>query len=488
MRSLFAKIFLWFWLAMTSITVASLLLAVTTESHPLFAPGWLRFLVQSIKESRESQDSRSSAGRWMRVTEGALKLSGHTAAEIFERNGLSAFSSYVGRIERSTRIRLFFLDDRNKEVSGRPLPEAVEELGVEVWRSGESELRRSGGYLLLAHRVRGPSMQKYVIVGRLPDRRFGLFSYEPYELLMHLAAILFTAGVVCYWLARYITSPIHKLQTATRRIAGGDLTVRVGAELGNRKDEIADLGAAFDIMASRIKSLMSAQHRLLQDISHELRSPLARLGIALELARQSEGAEAHAALDRIEREAGRLNELIQRLLVVSRLESEEERIKMEPLPLVRLLEEIASDAEIEAQSRNCSIRIIAEKESAVLGSEDLLRSAFENIVRNAVSYTAEGTEVEITVESKEEADEKITIIEVKDHGPGVPEEALSDLFRPFYRVGEARDRTRGGVGLGLSIAERAIKLHGGAVAASNAPDGGLVVSVRLRATGMDAQA
>jgi two-component system sensor histidine kinase CpxA len=399
---------------------------------------------------------------------------------VFERNGAAAFADYAERVERATRIQVFLLDAKNEEVSGRSVPQGVEELAAQVEESGESEFQRFGRHLLLAHRVSGPSKLHYVIVGRMPDKKFGLFGYEPYSLLMHLATILATAGVVCYWLARYITSPIHKLQAATRRIAGGDLRVRVGAALRSRKDEIADLGGSFDIMAAQIDSLMSAQRRLLRDISHELRSPLARLGVALELARQRAGSEAHGALDRIEREAGRLNELIGQLLVVARLESGAEKTDREPVNIVRLLEEVAADAEFEARTRNCTVRLFLEKkECTVSGTGELLRSAMENIIRNAVHYTDEGSEVEITVQSMLEGTQSFALIKVRDHGSGVPDEALADLFRPFYRVGEARDRKRGGVGLGLTIAERAIQLHGGTVTAANAPDGGLVVTVHL---------
>lgn len=464
---------------MTLVSVASLVLAVSTESHPLFASGWFRFLVRTIDERHKTIEPRSPIGRAMRTIEGIVKLSGQTAAEIYERSNGAALDEYEQRVREAAHIRLFLLNEENKELSGKFLPPAVAKLAAKVRSSGNSEFERADRRLLFGFEVSGPSKKRYVIVGQRLYGRFGLFGYEPYELLMHVVTILVTAGMVCYWLARYITSPVKKLQAATRRIAEGDLKVRVGAQLSGRKDEIADLGASFDIMTERVESLVDSQRRLLRDISHELRSPLARLGIALELARQRAGTEADSALDRIEREAGRLNELIGELLVVARLESSAEKMDREPVHIPDLLEEIAADARFEARSRNCTVRVSSDADYIVSGKRDLLRSAIENIVRNSVHYTAEGSEVEVKAQSSLEGAKELVCVEVRDHGGGVPDEALSELFRPFYRVGEARDRKRGGVGLGLTIAERAVRLHGGTINAANAPDGGLVVTVLL---------
>jgi two-component system, OmpR family, sensor histidine kinase CpxA len=269
-----------------------------------------------------------------------------------------------------------------------------------------------------------------------------------------------------------------KLRAATRRVAGGDLKARVGPAIGKRRDELADLGRDFDLMAERIESLMMAQHRLVSDISHELRSPLARLGVALELARQRAGDEAKSPLDRIEREADRLNELIEQLLTLSKLEIGNQPAPGRPVDLELLVRQIASDADYEARDRNRVARVVASESWVTTGSEELLRRAVENVVRNAVRYTAENTEVEISLRREPPS---LAVITVRDHGPGAPESSLMDIFRPFYRVADARDRQTGGVGLGLAIAERAVKLHGGTVSASNAPDGGLIVEIKLPA-------
>jgi two-component system sensor histidine kinase CpxA len=272
-----------------------------------------------------------------------------------------------------------------------------------------------------------------------------------------------------------LTKPILRLRGVAQQLARGNLQARVGADFLRRQDELADLGRDFDLMAEQLESLFTAQRRLLGDVSHELRSPLARLSVALELARRQCGDAALPSLDRIERETERLNELIGQLLALSRLESGPQPTAGERVDLAALVREIAADAAFEARARQRSVAIMELAECATTGSAELLRRAIENVVRNALCYTREGTAVELTL--RREAD--TARLSVRDHGEGVPEAALAQLFQPFYRVAEARDRQTGGIGLGLAIAERAVRLHGGQVTAANAVDGGLFVELRL---------
>jgi two-component system sensor histidine kinase CpxA len=269
---------------------------------------------------------------------------------------------------------------------------------------------------------------------------------------------------------------LTKLRAATQELARGNLRARVAPAFGNRRDELASLGADFDLMAEKIEALVNSQRRLLGDISHELRSPLARLNVALELARQRAGADAAPALQRIQREAENLNEMIGQLLALTRLESGAEGVDKTSFDLAQLVREIVDDANYEARSRNRSANLIAPETCSFTGSEQLLRRAIENVIRNALQYTAEQSEVEVKLER---ANDSAIVITVRDHGPGVPEQALDQLFRPFYRVDEARDRNSGGTGLGLAIAERAIRLHGGTVKAANVSTGGLAVTIVL---------
>jgi len=285
---------------------------------------------------------------------------------------------------------------------------------------------------------------------------------------------------------------VKKLRHATQEFARGNLSARVGPSSG-RRDELVSLGSDFDLMAEKIESLVQSQRRLLGDISHELRSPLARLNVALELARQRAGSEASSALARIQREAENLNEMIGQLLTLTRLETTGQDVPKAEFDLTRLLREIADDADFEAASNGRCVKLEAAENVPIVGNEQLLRRAIENVVRNAVHYTADGTAVQISLQtSKSQSsagagetgeDNRTTArrveIVVRDHGPGVPATALQEIFRPFYRVDDARDREAGGVGLGLAIAQRAIHLHGGTVEAVNEPDGGLVVRIIL---------
>jgi two-component system sensor histidine kinase CpxA len=233
-------------------------------------------------------------------------------------------------------------------------------------------------------------------------------------------------------------------------------------------------------MAARLESLVKAQSRLLNDISHELRSPLARLNVALGLARQRSGPEAATMLERIELEASRLNELIGRLLTLARLEDGEQRVPSTPVALDEVVLAVTEDAEFEAQARGCHVRShIPEGDWSVRGQASLLHSAIENVVRNAIRYTREGTAVEVQLERKLGADGAEAVVSVSDSGSGVPSDALEKLFQPFYRLDEDRGRQTGGVGLGLAITERAVRFHGGRVVAFNRAEGGLRLEIFL---------
>jgi len=281
-------------------------------------------------------------------------------------------------------------------------------------------------------------------------------------------------------LSWYLTKPIVRLRTATRQLAAGDLTARIGAPVGKRRDEVAGLMRDFDAMAERLEILVKAQSRLLNDISHELRSPLARLNVALGLARQRANVESSEMLDRIELEAARLNEMIGRILTLARLEDGEQKVPQTPVSLDDIVLMVAEDAEFEAQARHCHVgTVISEGDWAVRGNPSLLHSAVENVVRNAIRYTQEGTSVEIELGSVAGEKGPEALVAVSDSGPGVPEDALAKLFEPFYRLDDSRGRLTGGAGLGLAITERAVRFHGGRVVALNRPGGGLRVEIRL---------
>ena len=315
---------------------------------------------------------------------------------------------------------------------------------------------------------------EYALVIRWDRLRPVSFFGESQLRYLRYGALLLTALLVCYALARYLSSPIQKIRMATRKLAEGELSTRVGDKVGNRRDELAVLAKDFDVMAERIESLITSQQRLSRDVSHELRSPLARMNVALEIAKQKSNGDTAPILDRIETESNRLNEMISRLLTLSRLESGSQEFERSEVDLTALVEHIVSDADFEANAVGKSVRIVSADSCRIMGSEELVGSAAENVLRNAVRYTPDGSTVEVSLKSVGGS----AIISVRDHGGGVPENELANLFRPFYRVGEARDRSSGGTGLGLAIAEQAVKAHRGKIQARNY-NGGLIVEMRF---------
>jgi signal transduction histidine kinase len=454
MRSLFLKVFLWFWLAMALVIGAFLITNELTRPDDTFSRGTL--------------------------TDKYTAFIAETAAVTYERGGQAELVNYLERVERLAGVRSRLFDEQGTELSGLGAGPDAEQIRLRAARESRRIFDSSAGKPLIAFPALTDGGRGYVFVGQVSapphgPPPFGNLSF----LLPRLFAVLLTAGVLCYLLARYIVSPIGKLRAVTRQVSGGDLSARVGPLLGRRRDELATMGHDFDVMAERVETLVNAQQRLIRDISHELRSPLTRLGVALELARRRAAPEANAALDRIGREAESINEMIGQLLTLSRVENGTDGLRNAKLDLCALVKEVADDAEFEARSRGRSVRVVECEPCVMMGAGELLRSAIENVLRNAVYYTREKTEVEITLRCETLEDEKYALISVRDYGKGVPEEAISEIFRPFYRVEDARDRRTGGTGLGLAIAARAVRLHGGTIKAANAPDGGLIVELRL---------
>lgn len=449
-RSLYLKIFIWFWLAMILINVALFAAVALTRPTPT-GRSW-RDLAQ--------------------VGPNALK-----AAEIYEQNGSSALAVYLQGIEKASGVSATLWDASHRELSSRTVQPGTDELIQKAENSNEIEFTFPTRSTLVARPLLSPKGQRYTYVAHIPR--------QPYQMSLQtqglrLLVVLLIGGIFCFWLARYLTKPLANLRTTTNQLAEGNLGARVETKLTKRRDEIGQLGRDFNGMAERLESMVRAQQRLLGDISHELRSPLARLGVALGLARQRSGPEASGSLDRIERESDNLNEMISQLLALTRLESGTDGRKRTEVNLAELVRDVAADADFEARSLNRSVQVVASDDCKIHGVEELLRSAVENVVRNAVRFTPEGTAVEVALQHQNGSSDHYALISVRDRGNGVPEEALEKIFQPFYRTEDARDRqSGGGTGLGLAITERAVRMHGGTVAAKNAPGGGLAVEMKL---------
>src|SRR5689334_19187619 len=450
-RSLYLKIFIWFWVAMIIINVATFAIFALTRPTPV----------------RRS---------WRDLTQ--VGPNAQRAAEIYEQSGVAGLTAALQATEKSSGVSATFFDENGKELSGRTVPPGASELIARAAESRDIEFNVEGRDTLVARPVVSAKGQHYTYVAHIPRPPFQLSLQTQ---VLRLLVILVIGGIFCFWLSRYLTTPLLKLRVTTNELAEGNLGARVAKKLARRRDEVGQLGRDFNGMAERLESMVQAQQRLLGDISHELRSPLARLGVALGLARQRSGPEANGALDRIERESDSLNEMISQLLELTRLESGTDGRKRTDIDLAGLLHDVVADADFEARSVNRSVRIIKSESCSINGVEELLRSAIENVVRNAVRFTPEGTAVEVALRRQNGYVDHFAVISVRDHGNGVPEDALEKIFRPFYRAEDARDRqSGGGTGLGLAITERAVRMHGGEIAAANAPDGGLSVEMRLK--------
>jgi two-component system sensor histidine kinase CpxA len=298
----------------------------------------------------------------------------------------------------------------------------------------------------------------------------------------HWIAGLVASALICYLLANYLTQPIVRLRRAARQLAEGKLQTR--ALDTDRGDEFGDLVRDFNVMASRIEELVTRQRQLIYDISHELRSPLARLNVALDLARERKGADS--CFDHMQHDIERLNEMIGRLLTIARLDAAASPLQMEPVDLSERVAQIVHDAGFEASQRDVSVTLSTETACVVIGNAELLSSAIENVVRNAVHYTEPSTAVEVMLAIEDSAHR--AALSVRDCGPGIPEPELTSVFLPFYRTAEARDRRSGGAGLGLAIADRVIRSHGGTISATNVQPHGLEIRITLPLSHQDVDA
>jgi two-component system sensor histidine kinase CpxA len=296
-----------------------------------------------------------------------------------------------------------------------------------------------------------------------------------------LGIALVVSAFASWWLAQHLSAPIRRIQEGARALAGERLDVRVSAGLEGRKDEVAVLAREFDAMADRLRANRSALTRLLGDISHELRSPLARMRLALGLARQP-NADTARQLDRMERDIERLDVLISQVLKLARLNGTDMPFEREPFDVDEMIDEVVRDAAFEGTAKGCKVETVGTAHSVVSGNRDLLRSAIENVLRNAVRYSPQGAPVEVAVER----DAAGLTISVRDRGPGVPAGELERIFEPFYRVAESRDRDTGGEGIGLAITSQVMKAHGGTARADNRAGGGFEVRLNLPPTALAA--
>jgi len=455
MHSLYWRIFLAFWAALALILVGTVTVAVNATAHRSERP-WI-------------QRSQLYA----------------QAAHAFESGGAAALQGWLQSLPADPFGRTFVIEPGGREMLGRPLPHSLSAPATADSASGSlpgtlgGTIAPIGGALVL---VAPGGATYYVVVGPVRDspRLFGELELPGVPLALLAIALAASAGV-CYLLARYLAAPVDRLRLATRRMAAGDLEVRVLPALRGRQDDLGLLAADLDAMAQRLRQLLEAKHQLLRDVSHELRSPLTRLQLALSLARRGQsGSDRY--LTRIACEADRLELLIARTLKLVRLERPANAlIEQRLVDVGELLHNIAADVAIEADARGCLVNVQAPQRLLVCGDSELLRSAFENVIHNAVRFSPGGAVVVVSARRLKHARPTDRVeVAVHDSGPGVPEKDLGLIFEPFYRVDAAREHQgAAGEGLGLAIASRALALHGGTINAHNMPGGGLAVVVTL---------
>ncbi len=368
---------------------------------------------------------------------------------VYEEEGPSRAAAYIDSINRTLGATQYLTDP-----SGRDLITGEDRSGLlHMPRRLFGAAPQIDGRMVL---VEPSSNGSYRLIILTPPP-FNVWAYAPYFALT-LAAV----ALLCWLLAVGTVGPIRQLASAVDRFGRGDLTIRVPV---SRRDELGDLALVFNRMAERIQTLLTAERRLLQDISHELRSPLARLNIAIELARTAPDREL--AVGRLQREVDRLTSLVGALLEVTRVEGDPATRKLLPVRLNEIVRDVVQSCRVEAEAQHCRI-VVPEGETRVLqGDPELLRRAVENVLRNAIRHAPAGTEIEVCPADRESA----TVVTIRDAGPGVPEELLSRLAQPFFRVDDTRDAATGGVGLGLAIAQRAVEVHHGTLVAENAHPG-----------------
>lgn len=456
MRSIFLKIFLSFWVTQALFLVLALVLAERPSERVIM--------------------------RWHSLTADALKLYDQNAVSFLENGQGEKATAYLEQLEHSADVQFFWFSPQGKLLfGGAEVPRKVRELAVHVARTGQQEFAPTPRATLGGQLALGADGKRYVLVAQI------LHGHGPFalrrsteEFITRLGLAILVSGFVCFWLARYLTGPIVRLRAATHQLAGGNLGARAAET--KRADEIAELVHDFNRMAERLEVLLNSQKQLISDISHELRSPLARLNVALGLARQRASEDSTKALDRIELEAERLNEMIGKLLTLARLESGEPPADRAPIHILDLLQEVVADADFEARSRDCGVQLVQAEDCTTQGNPELLRSAFENVVRNAVRYTSPSSAVEIRLHCQvQNGSQDQAVLTVRDHGPGVPEAALARLGQPYTRLDHGAAMRKEGLGLGLSIVREIVADHGGTVHFLNHPDGGFEVRLCLPA-------
>jgi two-component system sensor histidine kinase CpxA len=443
MRSLLLRIFLSFWL----IIVLTIFMAASMGF--LYAER-----VRSSLQSFEVSEAMAEAG------------------EMLRERGRGGLVDWLESLPSVTGSLVYIIDEEGRELLDRRLPAPVElalrrfgrPAGVKPARPRDpGNLRPPRPFAQLV----GPTGEVYTLIVLPPQGAVARWLTERGRLSLAIIALLVSGGV-SYLLAGAISRPIRRFRESTVAIADGDLESRVASSVEERRDEIGGLAQDFNQMARKLQLAWQRQRELTSNVSHELRSPIARLKVALELARRKTGELPE--LDRIDVETDRLDELIGQLLTFSKLDTNTYEAARS-VDLAELTSGVVEDVSYEYTNRDVNIQLQSDNGVSVNAYPNALRSAVENVLRNAVSHG--GGDVQVRFH----ADSAVAVIAVADSGGGVPEADLQHLFEPFYRATKSMESP--GTGLGLAIAERVMAMHDGSIEARNT-NTGLVIEMRLR--------
>jgi len=459
MHSLFVRIFVLFWIAMALIVGGSIAITFAVAARQFESPDMQRRSNVAIR-----------------------------ASEVLGTGGIPALKAWLAENRSPLDDRdLFIIGPDGRDILGRNLSASaarrMEFLNHEIMQEPDMRPRLPppGNFRPphFAPQIVGPDGAAYTVllVPRRPSA-FGALSLPGISFAI-LGIALVVSAIASWWLARHLSAPIRRIQAGARALASERLGMptagmRVSAGLEGRKDELAVLARDFDAMADKLRANRAAITRLLRDISHELRSPLARMRVAVGLARQPAGDPARQ-MERLEREIERLDSLISQVLKLARLHGSDAHFEREQFDLDEVIEQVVGDANFEGAVKGCTVRLSGAAHAKINGNRELLGSAIENVLRNAVRYSPVGMPVEVSVERRA----GLVWIVIRDRGPGVPAADLERIFEPFYRVAEARDRDSGGEGIGLAITSEVMKAHGGTARADNREGGGLEVILSL---------
>lgn len=441
-QRIFWKLFLSFWLALL-----------------LFALGVLYAASAYLDATRERYDNQNPRERNEFV---------FNAAQAAASGGIESLRAWANRVDDTELVPVLVMDAGEKDILGRePSERALSRLAYVTRNYASNKTDKRFPVVL-------PDGHEYWLIPDFQKATLGRLISRPRVVATQLVLATLIGAAVCLALAAYLTAPLRRLREAMTAYGSGDFSHRVAPSLGRRKDEIVDLAQALDTMAERIDALIGAQRGLLRDVSHELRSPLARVQVAVGLARQRVGNLADDELRRIDSEMERLNELIGRIIDFSRLDAGLNPPRQDALRLEQIVADVVDDARLEAEAKGCRISCQLAEAAPIHGDAQLLASAVENVLRNALRHSPPDGTVSLTLSH----DASHWNIVIADQGPGIPVELQTRVFEPFFRVDDHRN-PQGGIGLGLAIARHAILAHGGRIQLNNQTNGGLQVTLQL---------